>query len=114
MRTKHYWLPDIGETVLCAFLGNGMETGFILGSSYSDVDGVPVGDVSKKGIWFEDGTFIQYDVSEKILTIKNTNPITVIGDVDITGNMNISGNLSVGGTVSAPLFVGTFSGSVVP
>ena len=41
MNKKEFWMPDAEEEVLCVFLPNGEEVGFILGSPYSDVDGPP-------------------------------------------------------------------------
>jgi phage baseplate assembly protein V len=35
---KSYWMPDIGEQVLCICLPNGQEQGFMLGAFYSEVD----------------------------------------------------------------------------
>lgn len=37
-RNKVQHLPDVKEQVLCAFLPNGEEMGFVLGSIYSEVD----------------------------------------------------------------------------
>ena len=35
---KDFWIPNVGEAVVCLFLDNGIETGFILGSFYNDID----------------------------------------------------------------------------
>jgi phage baseplate assembly protein gpV len=35
-------MPNVGEQVLCLFLGNGLEEGFCLGSFYSQVNLPPV------------------------------------------------------------------------
>lgn len=100
VRAKFYGLPEVGEQVLCAFLQNGIETGFILGSIYSEADKPPLNDKNKKGVWFEDGTSIQYDEKAALLTINAKNPITIEGDFKVSG------------TVEAPLFKGNLQGSV--
>ena len=58
---KYYWMPDIGEHVVCVFLPSGFEQGFIIGSIYSQSDKVPVPDRDKAHIKFSDGTTIEYD-----------------------------------------------------
>lgn len=40
---KYYWLPDIGEMAICAFLPFGHEQGFYLGSAYNAADRPPEG-----------------------------------------------------------------------
>lgn len=41
IQPKDYWIPVPGEQVLCVFLPNGNDHGFILGSFYSEVDTPP-------------------------------------------------------------------------
>ena len=60
-KDKDYWMPDIGEQVLCVFLPTGQETGFVIGSPFSDPDPVPVGSVDIRHIRFEDGTWLEYN-----------------------------------------------------
>ena len=40
METKDYWLPDVGEQVVCLFASNdkNTSTGWILGTFFSDKD----------------------------------------------------------------------------
>lgn len=38
---QDYWIPTPGEQVLCVFLPNGIEHGFVVGSFYSDLDKPP-------------------------------------------------------------------------
>ena len=38
LKNRTQFLPDVGEQVLCVFLPNGEENGFVLGSFYSDAD----------------------------------------------------------------------------
>jgi phage baseplate assembly protein V len=93
MKNKFYYLPNIGETVLCCFLQNGHETGFILGSVYSEVDKPPFEDEKIKGVQFEDGTVIKYDIKTSTLTIDCKNAINIIapGNVNVTGDVIADG-----------------------
>lgn len=82
----YYDLPDIGSKVLCIFLPNGMETGFILGSYYPD-NWSPCADEEMYQHKFKDGTYIEYNRKEHKLTA------SCVGDVDITaqGDINMTG-----------------------
>ncbi len=40
-KDKDYWMPDVGEQVLCVCLPNGRNTGFIVGAFYSEADAIP-------------------------------------------------------------------------
>ena len=51
---KDYWIPDIGEPVLCVFLPTGIESGFILGSYYNKKNQAPVLDQNKRTVKFSD------------------------------------------------------------
>lgn len=82
---KHYWLPDIGELVLCAFYENDWDTGFVLGALYTDKDKPPAKSRDKFVIEFKDGTRIEYD------RVNHQLYIAVKGDIIIeaTGNMTL-------------------------
>lgn len=74
---QDYWLPDVNEAVLCLFLPIGIETGFILGSYYSEVDKPANTDPDVRSIRFKDGTVIQYN--------RETHKLTAdcVGDVEV-------------------------------
>lgn len=85
LKNKDYWMPDIDEQVVCFFLGNGLSSGFILGSFYQDVDTPPVKEQDKRHVLFGDGSWLQYDRKEHLLSGE------IKGDVDlkVTGNVNL-------------------------
>ncbi|MEC1744112.1 phage baseplate assembly protein V [Schinkia azotoformans] len=102
--TKDYWLPTVGEQVVCISLPNGNARGFVLGSFYSNVDKPSVTEEGKRQIAFEDGTTIAYDqkthelyieVIEKI-TIKAPKGITLIADDPIGTGVSIVGKNTTG------------------
>jgi phage baseplate assembly protein V len=84
-KDKAYFMPDIGEHVVCIFSGQGLEQGFVLGAIYSEADTTPVSDQDKFFIRFEDGTEIAYDRRAHRLRI------SVRGDVliEADGNMTL-------------------------
>ena len=71
MNTKGYWMPEVKQTVVCLIVGEGLETGYILGGFYSDVDTVPKEFLISEdvdGIRFPDGSFITYDaINHKLI-----------------------------------------------
>lgn len=85
-------MPDIGEPVVCAFAGQGLETGVLLGACYSPVTPDPGQPPHMDYHRYEDGTELWYDREEHKLIAK------VKGDVEaeITGNVQatIEGNLT--------------------
>jgi phage baseplate assembly protein V len=93
MRNKDYWLPDVGEQVLCMFLPSGNAQGFCLGSFYSEVDTLPVSSQNKRHIRFEDGTSIEYDRGTHTLTIQAQGPVNIVA----AGNVNITGDVIANG-----------------
>lgn len=70
--TKDYWIPGLGEEVVCIFLPNSSD-GFILCSYYGEDDELPVISKSKRHIQFEDGAFIEYDSGTHTLNFDFTN-----------------------------------------
>ncbi len=102
-KDKDYWNPDLEEEVLCLFLGNGLERGFVLGALYNKEDKPPANSQDKRCIVFEDGTRLEYDRKEHKLTadVKGDAVISTTGDitaycnnfeVSAMGSVNISGN----------------------
>lgn len=93
-KDKFYAMPTLDEFVLCAFLPNGNETGFILGSYYSEPTPPPVQDENKFNITFEDGTVLEYDKAAHILKadVKGEADIKVEKDITIKadGNINVT------------------------
>ncbi len=92
-KDKDYWMPDVGEHVVCLFSGQGLEQGFVLGAIYSEADVVPVSSNDKWHKRFEDGTVIEYDRAAHKLTVdvKGDTEITVSGNA----NIKVDGNTTV-------------------
>jgi phage baseplate assembly protein V len=70
---KDYWMPAIGEQVICLFPPNGNGEGFIIGALYNDEDKPPVQTEKKRHIQFEDGAFFEYDSNTHTLTLDFSN-----------------------------------------
>ena len=65
---KAYWIPDIGEQVICAMDAHG-EDGVVLGAIYSNVDTPPVSSADKLHLTMKDGATFEYDRSAHALAI---------------------------------------------
>lgn len=66
---KDYWMPDVGEQVICIFTPNSRNRGFVLGSFFSSVDVPPIGSAQNK----------------RILEHKGDLEIRCTGNIKITG-----------------------------
>jgi len=82
---KDYWLPDVGESVVCLFLPNGNNEGFCLGTYFNEVDKPPVNDLDKRHMKFIDGTTIEYDRKTHTLAINCKGSVIINGQ---TINLN--------------------------
>jgi phage baseplate assembly protein V len=65
---KAYWIPDIGEQVVC-LMDLRDEAGAVLGAIYSEVDVPPVNSANKFHLAFQDGTSFDYDRVAHILDL---------------------------------------------
>jgi phage baseplate assembly protein V len=81
---KDYWLPDVGEEVLCVFLPQALEQGFVVGAFFNRQDVTPAASVDKRHMAFKDGTYWQYDRAAHKFTLH------VNGDVQVTATGSIS------------------------
>lgn len=93
LRNKDYWLPDVGEHVVCLFLPTGNAEGFVIGAIYSDEDLPPVSSQDKRVVRFEDGTVIEYDRASHTLTINAVGPINIVA----ASNVNVAGDVIADG-----------------
>ena len=61
LHDKDFWLPDVGEDVLCLFFNEAEEAGFAIGSFYAgDVD-IPGQSVDIRTVKFKDGSEFSYN-----------------------------------------------------
>jgi phage baseplate assembly protein V len=97
---KDYDLPDVGEQVVCLFLPNGLEQGFVLGSPYSSVDKPPVSDRDKKHYAFSDGSWFEYDRKEHKLTGVIKGDVNLVVDNDVVVDVGNDLAATVGNTAS--------------
>lgn len=77
---RDFWLPDIGEQVVCLFSANdkNFSTGWILGAHYKAGTG-NADSVDKRRIDFSDGSFVEFDRATGGLTIQCTGDIVING-----------------------------------
>lgn len=109
-------LPDIGEQVVCLFLPSGDETGFVIGSIYSQQNTPPSDSNQDRVIdWLTaQGVRLYIDRSDNTLVVEGIKKavITATESVQVTaplislsGNVTIEGSLEVKGTVKGNINV---------
>lgn len=79
LKNKGYWLPDVGEDVVCIFLGTGVEEGFILGATYAGAVKPPVNSQDKRAAHFSDGSFLSMTdppASSRLKLVRAKSPST--------------------------------------
>jgi len=95
-----YFLPKVGDTVLCVFLPFGQEEGFVVGSYYHTQEMPPVQDKNKFYKRFSDGTVIEYDEVLSKLTIFVNGGAEISASTVHNGDVVINGNLTVNGEIT--------------
>ena len=72
LKNHAYALPDEGEHVVCAFYGNGLAEGVMLGSIYDLVNLPPHRDRDRYYLEFEDDAIFHYDRKERVMELKDS------------------------------------------
>lgn len=86
--TKDFWMPEVGEDVLCMFVDD--NTGFILGSWYADDDALPCDIKPGRS---DDIIAVEFNNGSKIICDTKKNQITIDGNGDF--NITLLDNLLV-------------------
>ncbi|MEK4247095.1 hypothetical protein MKZ20_17500 [Psychrobacillus sp. FSL K6-2684] len=97
------WFPEVGESVVCLFLPNGIQQGFCLGPYFNDEHPPYIPNKNMYVKRFNDGLELQYDLLNKSLIISAENPITINGESIINGDLTINGNLTVTGVITGTI-----------
>jgi phage baseplate assembly protein V len=94
---KAYWIPDVGEQVVC-LMDEHDEDGAVLGSIYSSADTAPVSSADKWHVTMKDNATFEYDRAAHNLAINlpaNAAMTIVVNGVTISidsgKNINLSG-----------------------
>lgn len=89
LKNKDYALPDVGEHVVCLFLGNGISAGFCLGAVYDTSNPPPRNNQDIRSVDFADGTIVEYDRASHVLNIN------CVGDI----NIKAAGKITINGAI---------------
>ena len=84
---KDYWLPDVGEPVVCLFnpASKNLNDGWVIGTSFSHKNPPNARVATKRRIDFGGGSYFEFDRADGSLTIHCTGPIKINGS---TINLN--------------------------
>ena len=80
-KNKDYWMPDIGDQVVCLFANNdkNFSTGWILGSYFTDKQPPQVASADIMRLDFSDGAYIEYNRAVSTLKIQVPGHIMING-----------------------------------
>jgi len=102
-KDAEYWLPDVGEMVICVFLPYGHEQGFIIGSAFNQKDippevarkGPDRRTIYQKGPGGENIFIMDRNCSGKVVVIFDTDEFHIYGKLVVHGEIeDIDGNLT--------------------
>jgi phage baseplate assembly protein V len=105
---KVYWIPDIGEQVVC-LMDLRDEAGAVLGAIYSSADTPPVNSANKFHLGFKDGAHFDYDRVAHIQIDSSGNVIIQSAGQVRIGNGPLLGVARLGDQVQ----VGEATGTIV-
>ena len=77
VKSRDYRMPEVGETVIAAFLGNGVESGFILGCLYNEKDRALVADADVRHWTIDSG------LNSVLVACAVNNDGVLLGDLDL-------------------------------
>lgn len=110
LSTKDYYMPVVGEDVVCLFLPTGIEEGFILGSVYAGEITPPETDGNKRTVVFADDTKVSYDSNTHQLSITigetsfmadSSSLVVTSPTITFRGNVHIEGDTTTTGSITA-------------
>ncbi len=80
-KNKDYWMPDLGDQVLCIFNNNdkNFSTGWVLGSYFTEKQPPQVASADIMRIDFADGSYIEVNRAAGSLQVNFTGPVTING-----------------------------------
>ena len=78
---KCYWLPDIGDQVVCLYEANdkNASSGWVLGTYFTEAHPPQVADAEIRRLDFGDGSCMEFNRSNGSLTIHGTGNIVING-----------------------------------
>jgi phage baseplate assembly protein gpV len=89
-KDKEFWLPDVGEMVVCIFPYFDQKHGYILGSVYNDKDLPPT--------FAGPGQYVLHDKSGNVFLMDRQRKqfYLIAEQVNVVGNLRVTGNVAVG------------------
>jgi phage baseplate assembly protein V len=109
---KIYWLPDVGEQVVC-LMDERDEAGAVIGAIYSSADLPPAASADKYRVTFKDGAIIEYDRAAHVLSATLPDGATLtLHASGATLSIDSSGNVTVRAAGGISLVTSAHSNSV--
>lgn len=104
-----YWLPSIGDQVVCAFYSDGTEEGVCLGSYYRTSSPPSDGGAGVYYSIFPDGSKVVWDNGTLLIEAQTEVLIdapssTFTGDLSVGGELTVTGDATISGVCRASDF----------
>jgi len=92
VNAQNFNMPEIGEHVLCLFLANGFEEGFIIGTQYTDGNLPSHGNQGLYYTEYADGALVEYDLNQSLMKVNAAKDIEVkvAGDSTVESEKDIT------------------------
>ena len=97
---NEWWAPKVGEQVMVLSPSGEMTQGAVLPAIYQDKWPAKAASPDVIGRWMPDGTNVQYDSAENVLTINAVGDITINVQGNLTANVDGDATVDVGGDVA--------------
>lgn len=85
--SQFYYMPNVGDTVVCIFNPNNKSEGYILGTFFNSAR-LPAETGNVVFMQFDNGTTVKYDKNSKALSVSGKGEINIVSD---NGNISIKG-----------------------
>lgn len=98
-----YWMPAIGDQVLCVFLPHSPETGFVVGGFWAEVDELPTENENERRLVADNGDYCVYNADSRTFRVQAGETYVEIKDGEIKAGNGKEEALAIASKVKAEL-----------
>lgn len=98
-----YWMPAIGDQVLCVFLPHSPETGFVVGGFWAEVDELPTENENERRLVADNGDYCAYSADSRTFRVQSNKTYVEIKDGEIRAGNGKEEALAIASKVKAEL-----------
>lgn len=102
-RWSVYWMPAIGDQVLCVFLPHSPETGFVVGGFWAPVDEIPTEKEGDRRIVADNGDYCEYLAVSRTFRVQAGETYVEVKDGEIKAGNGKEEALAIASKVKSEL-----------